>query len=219
MDTNQVHRPPYRTPTSPGRTRLSSTSLARISLACAIRRSFRLALARYSLQLATLTLVLALAFYARQQYILYTATIEAVPHLVSLTLDRLSTQAALHVQDKEGFPEPWISIGQLRDDVLRNEHSVAKREKLWQRVRKVVELNANVRASQREARNGEISRVWEWIGAVGAIEPNGTGEGGERRKSGRVSWGAYGEMSSPVSGSDAGPEMVQQKWMEGRPIY
>lgn len=81
----------------------------------------------------------------------------------------------------------------------------------------MVELNANVRASQREARNGEISRVWEWIGAVGAIEPHGGEE--RRRKSGRVSWGAYGDNSSPVSGTDAGPEVVQQRWMEERPLY
>jgi hypothetical protein len=173
--------------------------------------------ARHRLQIATIALLIALFAYSNQKYKSYTATVAAVPHLVSLTLDRLATQAALHVQDREAFPEPWIPIGQLRDDVLRDEHSVSKREALWSRVRKVVELNANVRASQREARNGEISRVWEWIGAVGAIE----GPGGEerRRKSGRVSWGAYGEASSPVSGSDAGPEMVQQKWMEGRPIY
>lgn len=74
-------------------------------------------------------------------------------------------------------------------------------------------MNANVRASQREGRSGEVSRVWEWIGAVA--------DGGERRrKSGRVSWGTYGDNgSSPVSGSDGGPEVVQQKWMEGRPIY
>jgi hypothetical protein len=217
MDTNQVHRPPHRTPTSPGPTRLSSNSLARIPLTCAIRRSFRLAVARHRLQITTITLLLALFAYSNQKYKSYTATVAAVPHLVSLTLDRLATQAALHAQDREAFPEPWIPIGQLRDDVLRDEHSVSKREALWSRVRKVVELNANVRASQREARNGEISRVWEWIGAVGAIE----GPGGEerRRKSGRVSWGVYGEASSPVSGSDAGPEMVQQKWMEGRPIY
>lgn len=172
-------------------------------------------MARHRLQIATLAFVVALVTYARYKYASYTATIAAVPHLVSLTLDRLATQAALHVQDREAFPEGWISIGQLRDDVLRDEHSVSKRESLWRRVRQVVEMNANVRSSQREDRNGEISRVWEWIGAVGGIE------GGEerRRKSGRVSWGAYGDASSPVSGSDAGPEVVQQKWQEGRPIY
>lgn len=213
-DTNQVPRPTHRTS---GRihTRLSSTSLAKIPLSCAIRRSLRLALARHRLQIASLGLVIALTFYARHRYSSYTAMVAAVPQLVSLTLDRLASQAALHAQDKEGFPERWISIGQLRDDVLRDEHSVSKREALWSRVRNIVEMNANVRASQREDRNGEISRVWEWIGAVGAIDAGDE----RRRKSGRVSWGAYGDASSPVSGSDGGPEMVQQKWMEGRPIY
>jgi len=171
--------------------------------------------ARHRLEIATLSLIAALIFYARYKYASYTATVAQVPHLVSLTLDRLASQAALHAQDKESFPERWISIGQLRDDVLRDEHSVSKREALWSRVRKIVEMNANVRASQREDRNGEISRVWEWIGAVGGIE---SGEE-RRRKSGRVSWGAYGDSSSPVSGSDGGPEIVQQKWLEGRPIY
>ena len=142
------------------------------------------------------------------------ATKALVPHLVSLTLDRLATQASLHAQDRESFPENWISIGQLRDDVLRDQHSLSKREALWKKVRAVVEMNANVRASQRESRNGEISRVWEWIGAVGGLE-----SGEKRRKSARVSFGAYDGASSPVSGTDAGPELVQQKWEESRPRF
>jgi len=170
--------------------------------------------ARHRLQIATLALLVSVILYTRHLLTSRRAVNAAVPYLVSLTLDRLVTQAALHSQNLENIPESWISIGQLRDDVLRDEHSLSKREALWTKVRAVVEMNANVRSSQREGRNGEISRVWEWIGSVGAI-----GDGESRRKSGRVSWGAYGEASSPVSGSDGGPEMVQQKWMEGRPIY
>jgi len=132
--------------------------------------------------------------------------------LVALTLDRLATQASLNAQDEDTFPEGWISIGQLRDDVLRDEHSIVKREKLWSKVRKVVEMNANVRAGQRESRNGEISRVWEWIGNVVPVQlPEG---GSTRRKSGRVSFGTYGAAATPVSGDDGGP-----RWTEGRPIY
>jgi hypothetical protein len=93
--------------------------------------------------------------------------------------------------------------------VLRDEHSVSKREKLWQKVRNIVEMNANVRSSQRESRSGEISRVWEWIGHF-----ESGGERERRRKSGRVSWGVYDEHSSPVSGMDQGP-----RWEESRPIY
>jgi hypothetical protein len=200
--TNQVPHP-FRTHTF-----LSSTSLARVPIVCAIKRSFRLSLAKHRLQLASLASILGAALYIRSLFLSRSAINAAVPHLVSLTLDRLASQAALHVQEKEIYPESWISIGQLRDDVLRNEHSVSKREKLWSRVRNIVEMNANVRSSQRESRSGEISRVWEWIGHV----ENGDRE--RRRKSGRVSWGVYDEHSSPVSGMDAGP-----KWEEARPIY
>lgn len=112
------------------------------------------------------------------------------------------------------MPESWISIGQLRDDVLRDEHSIRKREVVWARVRKVVEMNANVRASQREGRNGVISRVWEWVGAVPTTLESGAAR---RRKSGRVSWGLVGE-ESPAVGVD-GEQAAQSKWEEGRPIY
>lgn len=202
--TNQVPHP-FRT-----NRLLSSTSLARIPLTCAIRRSFRLSLAKYRLQLATIASAVGALLYIRSFIISSRAINNAVPQLVSLTLDRLAAQAALHVQDKEAFPESWISIGQLRDDVLRAEHSVSKREKLWQKVRNIVEMNANVRSSQRESRSGEISRVWEWIGHV-----DGAPDRDRRRKSsGRVSWGVYDEHSSPVSGMDQGP-----RWEEPRPIY
>jgi hypothetical protein len=207
--TNQVPHPLHR----PHKL-LTSTSLARLPLGCAIRRSFRLALARHRIQIATVTALLFLVFYIRQLITSHAATNAAIPGLVSHTLDKLAEQATLHAQDKEDYPESFIGIGQLRDDVLRHEHSFKKREAIWNRVRKVVEMNANVRSSQREGRNGEISRVWEWVGAVGSLE-----SGERRRKSGRVSWGVYDERSSPVSGSDGGPEVVQMKWQEGRPIY
>ena len=64
-------------------------------------------------------------------------------------------------------------MGQLRDDILRDEFSAKRRQKLWQRVQKKVEQNSNVRPSVRETRTGDVSRVWEWVGAVGAIEGGG----------------------------------------------
>jgi hypothetical protein len=170
--------------------------------------------ARYRVQIGALIFLTTIIFYVRHLFSSRAVANAAVPNLVSLTLDRLAAQAALHAQNKEAVPESYISIGQLRDDVLRDEHSLHKRAALWDRVKKVVEMNANVRSSQREDRNGEISRVWEWIGAI---------DGGERRSrkslGGRVSWGVYDDRSSPVSGRDDGPEIVQAKWAEGRPIY
>lgn len=138
-----------------------------------------------------------------------------MPSLVATTLDRLATQAALNARGEAS--EAWISVGQLRDDVLREEFSSKRREKLWARVAAVVERNANVRASVREGRGGEVSRVWEWMGSLGLL---GDGTGG-RRESGRISWGA---VSTPDGARDGTPdgkdEMMEiRKWDEGRPIY
>jgi Man1-Src1p-C-terminal domain len=88
-------------------------------------------------------------------------------------------------------------VGGLRDDVLRDEFSLERRERVWKKVQEVVECNANVRASVREGGNGEVGRVWEWIGGIG-----GAGEEGGKRR-GRIS--LAGE-SSP-------------RWQEGTPLY
>lgn len=143
-----------------------------------------------------------------------------VPSLVATTLDRLATQAALHARGDAA--ESWISVGQLRDDVLRDEFSDKRRESMWKRVRAVIERNANVRASVREGRGGDVSRVWEWIGSVGLLdEPwsGGRGSGGKR-----VSWGGLVDDGTPNSranpvGGDAKEMVEQRKWDEGRPIY
>jgi hypothetical protein len=90
--------------------------------------------------------------------------------------------------------------------VLRDEFSPQRRERLWTKVKVVVEMNANVRASVREGKHGEVSRVWEWIGAVGSLEDVFSGEGGRRRSSRRI--------SSAGSSSPA-----QSKWREGMPLY
>ncbi|OBT52236.1 hypothetical protein VE04_07936 [Pseudogymnoascus sp. 24MN13] len=190
------------------------SSLSALPLSCALRRSLRLAVARHRLQIAILALITTILLYARSKYSSYLAISAKIPELISLTLDRLAEQAARHSIDSAACPEAYIPISQLRDGVLRDEHSLTKRDAIWQKVRNVVEMNANVRSAQRQDRNGEIARVWEWIGAVaGQVAER------ERRKSGRVSWGEFGEASSPVSGTDGGPEVVQQRWQEGRPIY
>ena len=72
-------------------------------------------------------------------------------------------------------------MAQLRDDVLRDEFSAARRKKLWEKVQKKVESNSNVRPMVREGRTGDVGRVWEWIGAVGAIDNTPYSD---RRKSG-----------------------------------
>lgn len=116
----------------------------------------------------------------------------------------------------------------LRDDVLREEFSAKERGRLWDVVRGLVEGNANVRTMVREGRTGEVSRVWEWIGAVQRIEsPESV-----RRQSGRFSLGGAGRLAGSPSlgylgdgkeesdGVPNGAEMSQvQKWEEGRSYY
>lgn len=151
-----------------------------------------------------------------------------------MTLDRLATQAGLY--NRGDATEPYISAGQLRDDVLRTEFSAARREEIWKKVKVVVEMNANVRASVREGRGGEVSRVWEWIGSLGLLggdeqhqNQNHLLAGGPRRSSARVSWVntepldeeegmRERERESPQRGREI-MEARARKWDEGRPIY
>lgn len=161
-----------------------------------------------------------------------------VPELVATTLDRLATQAALYIRDQA--PEPYIPIGQLRDDVLRFELHGSRREELWKRVRAVVEGNANVRAAVREGRGGDVARVWEWIGGIGGVgagrlEDAGAGGPSSRRDSsaGKVHFSLTPSQEQRQIGSgggDATPDgnilnalasspRETRTWNEGRPIY
>ncbi|MCJ1313966.1 inner nuclear membrane protein enriched at telomere/subtelomere region [Agyrium rufum] len=194
-----------------------SSSLARLPIGCAIRRSARLTLVRYRVQLTGLILILSAVYAAQNQIQARRSDTARVPQLVSTTLDRLATQAALHSQGSAS--EPWISVGQMRDDVLRDEFSASRREAIWKRVKAIVEMNANIRPSVKEGRLGEVSRVWEWIGSVGFIED------GDRRQSGRYSLGVPPASGTPDGrtsplGIEGNKEVVEtRRWDEGRPIY
>lgn len=139
--------------------------------------------------------------------------------LARLALDKLANQASLHAYDAESYRENYMSVAQLRDDVLRDEFSAARRKKLWDKVQRKVEGNSNVRPMVREGRSGDVGRVWEWVGAIGMIENSPMGsEMTSRRKSGRVSWGDERVIESPSTngGSDAN---TVTKWTEGRQYY
>ncbi|KXG48342.1 Inner nuclear membrane protein MAN1 [Penicillium griseofulvum] len=201
---------------------LSSTSIARLPLACAVRRHFRLALLAYRLPISLLIMAIGLLVYARARVLARRSDIARVPELVATTLDRLSTQAALYARGDA--KEPYIAIGQLRDDVLRFELQGKRREELWRRVRNFVEGNANVRASVREGRSGDVSRVWEWIGGINAVsEPEHT----VRRESTRFSipspsGNIVASPHTPAGESQLEPvssPRESRRWDEGRPIY
>lgn len=217
--TNQI---PYLPNRRTSRLILATNSLARLPLGCALRRSFRLTLARYRIQLAILITLLAVLTYLRLEILARRDSRARNSALVAPTLDRLATQAVLHARGDAA--EGWISVGQLRDDILRDEFSAKRRERIWKQVKAVVEMNANVRASVREGRGGEISRVWEWIGSLGVLGEEAW-SGGRKSGTGRVSYGSSGVVDNGIVGSSptqarARGEMVEQrKWDEGRPIY
>ncbi|KAJ6446155.1 sister chromatid separation protein (Src1) [Purpureocillium lavendulum] len=189
----------------------SSASLARLPLACALKRSVRLGLARYRLPIGLLISLAVAVLYLRARYRHHLAISAQVPALVDSVLGRLANQKELGEEDLD---DPWLFLPNLRDDVLRAKHSLSEREMIWQKVKAVVEQNSNVRTSQREGRSGEVGRAWEWIGPT-------RGEGARRRRSGRVSWAAEVKSESPEpSPVPVAKEMVEtRKWDEPRPYY
>lgn len=147
--------------------------------------------------------------YGRNKLVAYQRATAQIPGLVATTLDRLATQAALKEEGRAA--EPFISVGQLRDDVLRNVFSASERERVWQNVRKIVEGNSNVRAATREGgKTGEWSRVWEWIGPVD-LAPALEG----RRSGGLIEDGRNGSAEGTPDRSN----LEVRRWDEGRPIY
>lgn len=211
-----VSRDEITTSERPSSRAFSSNSLARLPIGCAFRRHLRLSLIAYRLPISVLVMIACGLAYIRAQFLARRSDIARVPELVGVTLDRLSTQAALHARGEA--PEPWISVGQLRDDVLRSELRGTRREELWKRVRTVVEGNANVRAAVREGRGGDVARVWEWIGGLGNHLD------GVRRESGRVrfSLSPGDEIGTPTTDDDKvllRSPRESRKWDEGRPIY
>lgn len=211
--TNQIPYPNNRT-----HFHLSSTSLARLPFTCAVRRSARLTLARHRVTLSFVILAAIGLFYIRSLILMSRRDTARVPSLVATTLDRLATQAAL--QARGDAAESWISVGQLRDDILRDEFSDQRRERIWKRVRAVVERNANVRASVKEGRGGDMSRVWEWIGSIGLLE-DGPYSGGKKRVSfgGVVGTGKSADLTTPKEGGDGREMSEKRQWNEGRPIF
>lgn len=94
-----------------------------------------------------------------------------VAALVQIALDLLRNQELAHHTDPISAPQPFLSSVQLRDLVLQEEHSVSVRKRLWGRVERVVEGNANVRTNLEEVEGGDEQRVWRWVGSAGRTLP------------------------------------------------
>ncbi|KAF1810820.1 sister chromatid separation protein-like protein [Eremomyces bilateralis CBS 781.70] len=202
-----------------GRT-LSSNSLARLPVSCAARRWFRQQVARHLLKVVIFLLTVSSGFYARHR-VQYQKNVEAkAKQLARVAMDRLANQASLNAYDERAHPDAYLSMVQLRDDLLRDEFSATRRGKLWEKVQKKVENNSNVRPTTKETRHGDISKVWEWTGAIEDARNT------EKRASGRFSLGPLEGRSSrnespSVHWEDQtnGAPAEARRWDEGRPIY
>ncbi|KAJ2799292.1 inner nuclear membrane protein enriched at telomere/subtelomere region [Coemansia guatemalensis] len=135
------------------------------------------------------------AYVAARRYAAHRAEVVAADALVGSALHRLKRQARRHYLDPALSPSPAIPSLQLRDLLLLasstptlqsplgsplmtpvRDHAPAPaaaatyfdpraRNSVWERVRSVVERNANVRCRTTAVR-GEPMRVWEWIGPL-----------------------------------------------------
>jgi hypothetical protein len=102
-----------------------------------------------------------------------------VSKLVKEAMERVREQEARHYLDASAYPSATISSFQLRDELLQDEHSLTKRQRLWEQVEKIVEVNSNIRSNMEITSTGDEGRVWTWVGTGGGrtklIEGNGTG--------------------------------------------
>jgi hypothetical protein len=89
---------------------------------------------------------------------------------------RLATRVFAELTDIAAADDDFVSITQLRDSVLRDEFSSARRKKVWGKVEQLVEQNSNVRTKVGAVSSGGVGRGWRWIGSEGA--------GSSRRQSG-----------------------------------
>jgi len=152
------------------------------------------------------------ALYGQRTISKRRSTSSQAKQLAGVALDKLATQASLHSQDPVGYPEPLISMVALRDDVLRDEFRAQERNRIWTAVQKLVEGNANVRTMVREGRTGDVSRMWEWIGAVYRIE----GGSAHQTPVGKIT--SPGRLDDSMA-SGSGLEIEKRKWQESRPYY
>lgn len=166
-------------------------------------------MARYRFTAIVLISSVLAFYYFRARYQKHRAIAAQTPKLVNIVLNKLAKHKEQH---DEAFEDPWLFLPNMRDDILRSVHSAAERERIWQRVKPVVEQNSNVRASQREGRSGELGRAWEWIGTVDV-------DNVRRLRSSRASYGPETQPQRRSESPDVRTTPEVKKWEDPRPIY
>ena len=116
----------------------------------------------FSSSLASISTIVA-AFYSLSLLTQRQKERRRIAYLVRVALDTLCNQ---EFADDYTDTLPYLSSVQLRDLVLQNETSVNTRRRLWERVERIVESNANVRVNVEEIEGGDEARVWRWVGST-----------------------------------------------------
>ncbi|OSD01593.1 hypothetical protein PYCCODRAFT_1436202 [Trametes coccinea BRFM310] len=158
---------------------------------CALRVKTRDMWAEWRRSIIGLVLSVLTVLYTRQRQARKAIEDERVASLVTVALECLRNQELAHHTDPVMAPRPYLSSLQLRDLVLQDVHDVSARKRLWSRVERIVEGNANVRTNLEEVEGGDEQRVWRWVGSAGRTLPPGTPgmkrlEAEERGEGGRI---------------------------------
>lgn len=109
-------------------------------------------------------IIFAVTVFIRRKHISDKADATRVAELVQIALDTLRNQEMAHHVDPVTAPHSHLSSVHLRDLILQDEHSIPARRRLWDKVEKIVEGNANVRAIIGELEGGDVGRLWQWVG-------------------------------------------------------
>lgn len=152
-------------------------STPQLDMACALKLKSKNLAYQSRGYILTLLALISTFYWSKNKLSTSKADNRRVAELVQVALDSLRNQELAHHTDPVIAPHPYLSSVQLRDLILQNEHAVSARRKLWDRVEKIVEENANVRANLQETNAGDELRVWRWVGTS-----TGTPRGVARRQ-------------------------------------
>ncbi|RKP26702.1 Man1-Src1p-C-terminal domain-containing protein [Syncephalis pseudoplumigaleata] len=134
-------------------------------LGCRIQRGITQLVLTYMMEIAGMLLAITGYWYIRTWFQNKSHDSALATAMVEQVLDSLCQQDYLHRTDPAQHPHAAVSIAHLRDLLLRDIHDLARRQRIWARVQRIVERNSNVRTSVQELR-GEQTRTWTWVGTV-----------------------------------------------------
>ncbi|KAG9127161.1 inner nuclear membrane protein enriched at telomere/subtelomere region [Ceratobasidium sp. 392] len=141
---------------------------ATMSASCRVKVGTRDAWSEWQMHFYTLIGTILSAVWARSKIASKRRESRRVADLAGVALDLVRNQEIAHHTDPIRAPHTYISSLHLRDMILQDEHNIRERVRLWNKVAKIVEGNANVRANVEEVA-GDDTRVWRWVGTSRAI--------------------------------------------------